>query len=510
MQGFGETLQSIFWPSNTDYGTPPLEAGDERNEDGEERQQKQQAKSVEKSVQDRPAVMTLADGKRLFQKVKGYFDLAKEEIDRGVGAEEYGLATEAIVHYKNARRILLEGLSMPALVDSSISHAEEIIKYKGKMVKWQTKVAERLQVLERRPALHSRGLSSSQSLKISTRVPSPQLTVKQISCSLQASTADRDGSFNSTSARTRKGPQRTQSTPVKGLDPKLAEIIENEIVDRSPAVKWDDVAGLAKAKQALMEMVILPTKRSDLFTGLRKPARGLLLFGPPGNGKTMLAKAVASESVATFFSISSSSLTSKWVGEGEKLMRALFAVASARQPSVVFFDEIDSIMSTRSANEHEASRRLKSEFLVQFDGVMSNQDDRVIVMGATNRPQELDDAVRRRLVKRIYVELPDEDARRRLLQNLLKGRAFQIPGSDLERLVQETGGYSGSDLHALCEEAAMIPIRELGSRVSTISADKVRPLNYADFKQALKAIRPSVSKDQLYQFQEWNEEFGSS
>ncbi|KAJ7525846.1 hypothetical protein O6H91_17G069900 [Diphasiastrum complanatum] len=298
---------------------------------------------------------------------------------------------------------------------------------------------------------------------------------------------------------------------LKRVDPKLVDLIESEILDRSPGVKWDDIAGLEKAKQAFMEMVILPASRSDLFTGLRKPARGVLLFGPPGNGKTMLAKAVASESQATFFNISASSLTSKWVGEGEKLVRALFTVASVRQPSIIFIDEIDSIMSSRSASEHEASRRLKSEFLVQFDGVMSAGSDRVTVMeGATNRPQELDDALRRRLVKRIYIPLPDSDARRWLLKNLLKGHAFSLPGSDLEKLVQITENYSGSDIHALCEEAAMMPIRELGALVHTINADRVRSLNYTDFIHAMKAIRPSVSRDQILQYEQWNQVFGSN
>uniref|UniRef100_A0A2P2M162 microtubule-severing ATPase n=1 Tax=Rhizophora mucronata TaxID=61149 RepID=A0A2P2M162_RHIMU len=174
----------------------------------------------------------------------------------------------------------------------------------------------------------------------------------------------------------------SKSTRESGNDyeAKLVDTINTAIVDRSPSVKWDDVAGLEKAKQSLMEMVILPTKRRDLFTGLRRPARGLLLFGPPGNGKTMLAKAVASESEATFFNVSASSLTSKWVGEAEKLVRTLFMVAVSRQPSVIFIDEIDSIMSTRLANENDSSRRLKSEFLIQFDGVTSNANDLVIVI----------------------------------------------------------------------------------------------------------------------------------
>ncbi|KAG5626790.1 hypothetical protein H5410_012008 [Solanum commersonii] len=264
-----------------------------------------------------------------------------------------------------------------------------------------------------------------------------------------------------------------ESASADGSDPKLVEMINSVIVDRSPSVKWEDIAGLEKAKQALLEMVILPTKRKDLFTGLRKPARGLLLFGPPGTGKTMLAKAVASESQATFFNVSASSLTSKWVGEGEKLVKTLFMVAISRQPSVIFMDEIDSIMSTRTTNENEASRRLKSEFLVQFDGVTSNSDGLVIVIGATNKPQELDDAVLRRLVKRIYIPLPDASVRRQLLKHRLKGKAFSLPDGDLERLVRDTEGYSGSDLQALCEEAAMMPIRELGANILSVKANQV-------------------------------------
>ncbi|GMP43028.1 hypothetical protein CsSME_00012555 [Camellia sinensis var. sinensis] len=287
-------------------------------------------------------------------------------------------------------------------------------------------------------------------------------------------------------------------------------MINSVIVDRSPSVKWEDIAGLEKAKQALLEMVILPTKRRDLFTGLRRPARGLLLFGPPGTGKTMLAKAVSSESEATFFNVSASSLTSKWVGEGEKLVRALFMVAVSRQPSVIFMDEIDSIMSTRMANEHDASRRLKSEFLVQFDGVTSNSNDLVIVIGATNKPQELDDAVLRRLVKRIYIPLPDARVRRLLLKHKLKGQAFSLPAGDLERLVEETEGYSGSDLQALCEEAAMMPIRELGANILTIEANQVRPLRYEDFHKATTVIRPSLHKSKWEELEQWNREFGSN
>jgi spastin len=221
----------------------------------------------------------------------------------------------------------------------------------------------------------------------------------------------------------------------------------------------DDIVGLENAKQALYEIVVLPTLRPDLFTGLRKPARGLLLFGPPGNGKTMLAKAVAHNAGATFFSISASSLTSKWVGEGEKMVRALFAMARELQPSVIFIDEIDSIMTERKSDENEASRRLKTEFLIQFDGVSSGDCDRVLVMGATNRPQDLDDAAIRRLVKRIYITMPELITRVSILQKLLQKVKSSISDSELQELARLTEGYSCSDLTALARDAAMGPIR---------------------------------------------------
>jgi len=175
-----------------------------------------------------------------------------------------------------------------------------------------------------------------------------------------------------------------------------SQILE-EMLDKSPGVQWDDIAGLAFAKQTLQEAVILPNLRPDLFTGLRSPPKGVLLFGPPGTGKTLLAKAVASESDFCFFSISSSSVTSKYLGEGEKLMKALFEMAREKQPSVLFFDEIDALMSARKDNEHEASRRLKTEFMTQVDGATTGAGDRLLIMAATNLPWDIDEAVLRYL-----------------------------------------------------------------------------------------------------------------
>ncbi|KAK4267749.1 hypothetical protein QN277_024489 [Acacia crassicarpa] len=464
---------------------------------------------------------TSTSNERVAYKLKGYFDLAKEEISKAVRAEEWGLIDQAILHYNNAQRILIEASStaVPSFITSS--EQEKVKSYREKISKWQGQVSERLQILSRR----SGGKSTFQ--KTATQgqtaaVPLKAANARKSVLQTQGQTAAVP--FPASNARKsvlQKNHQRTnqmdrdaspKSSQKSGgnYDEKLVETINTAIVDRSPSVRWEDIAGLEKAKQALMEMVILPTKRRDLFTGLRRPAKGLLLFGPPGNGKTMLAKAVASESAGTFFNVSAASLTSKWVGEAEKLVRTLFMVAISRQPSVIFIDEIDSIMSTRLANENDASRRLKSEFLIQFDGVTSNPDDIVIVIGATNKPQELDDAVLRRLVKRIYVPLPDANVRRLLLKHKLKGQAFSLPSGDLEKLVKDTEGYSGSDLQALCEEAAMMPIRELGSDILTVKPNQVRGLRYEDFNKAMSVIRPSLNKSKWEELERWNEEFGSN
>ena len=176
-----------------------------------------------------------------------------------------------------------------------------------------------------------------------------------------------------------------------------------------------------------------------------------------GTGKTMIGKAIASESNSSFFSISASSLMSKWVGEGEKMVRALFAVAAVHQPSVVFIDEIDSLLSQRQDGDFESSRRVKTEFLVQLDGCATNKDDRILLIGATNRPQELDEAARRRMVKRLYIPLPDDKGRRALIAHLLQQQQHSLSDADVDDIVAATKGYSGSDLTALCMESEHPP-----------------------------------------------------
>ena len=241
----------------------------------------------------------------------------------------------------------------------------------------------------------------------------------------------------------------------KGVDEQAAKQIFNEIVVQGDEVHWDDVAGLEIAKKALKEAVVYPFLRPDLFMGLREPARGMLLFGPPGTGKTMLARAVATESRSTFFSISASSLTSKYLGESEKLVRALFSLAKALAPSIIFVDEIDSLLSSRSGSgEHEATRRIKTEFLIQWSDLQRaaagreqsekekerGDASRVLVLAATNLPWVIDEAARRRFVRRQYIPLPEDETRAIQLRTLLGHQKHSLDERDIQMLVMLTDG----------------------------------------------------------------------
>ncbi|KAH6721162.1 AAA family ATPase-like protein [Leptodontidium sp. MPI-SDFR-AT-0119] len=309
----------------------------------------------------------------------------------------------------------------------------------------------------------------------------------------------------------------------KGVDEGAAKQIFNEIVVQGDEVHWDDVAGLDIAKKALKEAVVYPFLRPDLFMGLREPARGMLLFGPPGTGKTMLARAVATESRSTFFSISASSLTSKYLGESEKLVRALFSLAKALAPSIIFVDEIDSLLSSRSGSgEHEATRRIKTEFLIQWSDLQRaaagreqsekekerGDASRVLVLAATNLPWAIDEAARRRFVRRQYIPLPEDETRATQLRTLLGHQKHSLDEDDIQRLVELTDGFSGSDITALAKDAAMGPLRSLGEALLHMSMDQIRPIQFEDFEASLVNIRPSVSKQGLKEFEDWAKEFG--
>lgn len=315
------------------------------------------------------------------------------------------------------------------------------------------------------------------------------------------------------------------------FEKKLVEKIESDIIHTGQPVTFSDIAGLEFAKQCVNEVICWPMSRPDLFVGLRALPKGLLLFGPPGTGKevynkiillnlsfyltigkTLIGKAVAYEVGATFFSISSSSLTSKWIGEGEKTVKTLFGVAAYRQPSVIFVDEVDSLLCQRSTDENEASRRMKTEFLVQLDGASTNSSARVVFIGATNRPSELDDAARRRFVKRLYIPLPDEAGRKQLFETLLKGNNHILSSEDIDELVIRTAGYSGADIRNLANEAAMGPVREIAKnnkQLERISVNDVPSIDKHHFYDAFDSVTSSVSQGDLQKYIDWNNEYGS-
>jgi SpoVK/Ycf46/Vps4 family AAA+-type ATPase len=297
---------------------------------------------------------------------------------------------------------------------------------------------------------------------------------------------------------------------LKNIDPKMVELIRSEIMDNRTTVTWDDIAGLEFAKSTIQEVVVWPLLRPDIFTGLRRPPKGILLFGPPGTGKTLIGKCIASQSNSTFFSISASSLTSKWIGDGEKMVRALFAVARCHQPAVIFIDEIDSLLTQRSDTEHESSRRIKTEFLVQLDGAATGEDERILVIGATNRPQELDEAARRRLVKKLYIPLPEFEARRQIVERLMSNEKHCLTDPEVNEILLLTAGYSGADMKNLCQEASLGPIRSLSFiNIQNICPDQVRPVTLDDFRSALTRVRASVSPGDLDSYVSWDKLYGS-
>lgn len=304
-----------------------------------------------------------------------------------------------------------------------------------------------------------------------------------------------------------------------GYDSDLVDMLERDIVQKNPNIHWDDIADLQEAKRLLEEAVVLPMWMPDFFKGIRRPWKGVLMVGPPGTGKTMLAKAVATECGTTFFNVSSSTLTSKYRGESEKLVRLLFEMARYYAPSTIFIDEIDSLCSRRgSESEHEASRRVKSELLVQMDGISTNADEPgriVMVLAATNFPWDIDEALRRRLEKRIYIPLPTRPGREALLKINLREVKVD-PSVDLIEVAKKLDGYSGADITNVCRDASMMSMRR---KIAGLRPDQIKqlpkeeldlPVTMQDFVEAVEKCNKSVSKEDLLKYEKWMSEFGST
>ncbi|RVW77650.1 Katanin p60 ATPase-containing subunit A1 [Vitis vinifera] len=295
---------------------------------------------------------------------------------------------------------------------------------------------------------------------------------------------------------------KSKRAQYEGPDPDLAAMLERDVLETSPGVRWDDVAGLSEAKRLLEEAVVLPLWMPEYFQGIRRPWKGVLMFGPPGTGKTLLAKAVATECGTTFFNVSSATLASKWRGESERMVRCLFDLARAYAPSTIFIDEIDSLCNARGASgEHESSRRVKSELLVQVDGVNNSSTD---------------EALRRRLEKRIYIPLPNFESRKELIRINLK-TVEVAPDVNIDEVARRTEGYSGDDLTNVCRDASLNGMRrkiagKTRDEIKNMPKDEISndPVAMCDFEEAITKVQRSVSQADIERHEKWFSEFGSA
>ncbi|XP_045482239.1 katanin p60 ATPase-containing subunit A-like 1 [Harmonia axyridis] len=362
----------------------------------------------------------------------------------------------------------------------------------------------------------SRGVSSSTSSRRSETLKT-KVTKKDERPS--SSKSDRDRDQEQVVQNEKSDETEEKKFECHGMDRELADTLERDIVQKNPNIKWDDIADLHEAKRLLEEAVVLPMLMPEFFTGIRRPWKGVLMVGPPGTGKTMLAKAVATECSTTFFNVSSSTLTSKYRGESEKMVRLLFEMARFYAPSTIFIDEIDSLCSRRgSESEHEASRRVKSELLVQMDGITANNEEPgkvVMVLAATNFPWDIDEALRRRLEKRIYIPLPSLEGREALLKINLREVKLD-PEVNLADIAERLDGFSGADITNVCRDASMMSMRR---KIFGLRPDQIKklpkeeldlPVTSRDFHEALMKNNKSVSSEDLEKYEKWMNDFGSS
>jgi len=292
-------------------------------------------------------------------------------------------------------------------------------------------------------------------------------------------------------------------------DEELQSKIISLIIPEKPNISWNDIAGLQNAKQAIEDAIILPLRYPELFKGM-PTWKGILLFGPPGCGKTMLAKAAASECNATFFNVSAADIMVKWVGDSEQRIKALFETARENQPSIIFLDEIDALGVERTGVESAVSTRVLSQMLQMMDGMLSKPEDRIVVLGATNRPWNIDSALLRRFDKRILIPLPDVAARKEIFEvTIRKMPNFKIADDvDLNELAKLTEGFSGDDIKKLCMTAWYIPIHELKQQ-NMLGTGAPRPVTRKDFLAALQMRRPSTSPEEVRLNEEWSKKFGT-
>ncbi len=289
------------------------------------------------------------------------------------------------------------------------------------------------------------------------------------------------------------------------------DLINSLIVTQKPDTRWEMIGGLDEAKRIIKEAIILPFIKSK--PPFVKSPRTILLYGPPGTGKTLLAKAASNTLSATFFEARLPALLSKYFGESPKLVSALFAKARKMQPALIFIDELDAMAVSRNADVSEASRRVLGQLLTEIEGFNTTREEKIIIMGATNKPWDLDDAMISRFLRKIYVPLPDVKARKRVLKIHLEGA--QISSELLDQLAERTERWSGRDLAGLCQEAVINMVRECNPGLEDLTGPQLnhyslitRPLEMRDFESAFEKLKPSTSEADIKRYEEWRREYG--
>ncbi|PVH39527.1 hypothetical protein PAHAL_5G529300 [Panicum hallii] len=442
-----------------------------------------------------------------------------------VSAVSYHLMNKREPEYRNGKLVISA---------KSLSHALEIFQENKMSSKDSMKLELTVDALKAAEKGTATTAAKSET-KPATLLPPVRPPIAASTAPGTAAAASAPAVASKTEAEKKDNSPPAAKAPEVPPDNEFEKRIRPEVIPANEiGVSFDDIGALDDIKESLQELVMLPLRRPDLFKGgLLKPCRGILLFGPPGTGKTMLAKAIANEAQASFINVSMSTITSKWFGEDEKNVRALFTLAAKVSPTIIFVDEVDSMLGQRNrAGEHEAMRKIKNEFMTHWDGLLSRPDQRILVLAATNRPFDLDEAIIRRFERRIMVGLPSMESRELIMRRLLSKEKVD-EGLDFKELATMTEGYSGSDLKNLCTTAAYRPVRELiqkerkkeleklkrekGGTPSDLTKKKekegpiiLRPLNMTDLKEAKNQVAASFAAEGsiMSELRQWNELYG--